>query len=642
MLKKKILPVIASIIFSFIPYYKILEGNFVGYPALKWAWVNYEHWFQFLQGNIHLRELNIFYPYLKSLGFSDSFMIQGIIYSFYRSLFESRELSLVITNLTLAAFFSLGILKIGQLILKNIILSLIFNLLVMTSYFYSITLGGAQTPGYALAVWTIYFGMLAFNKFNNNQTRNRNFTLFLLCLPILALSTWYAAFFIINLSLIYYFLNLILRIDNRESHIPFVKQYFLNYKNLSFSLISIILWSIFIWIYYPVKDIPIRTWEEVLLFLPRIIDFINASSLGGGFLKDFYSLKIFINGNYGGVTPILLILLLILVLLKTKFTKNEKIFLLTMFIWFILILKFNDKYSLYYLFWNFIPGYNSIRDPSRAMVILHIGLLILVIKYYSQILIKKRLIYFIIIIGLILFEQIRFEQPSYKISNYLLEEEEKLHINEIKSQSCSTVFFLRNGFGWWKDQIDGMVFANYFGLRSVNGYSGGIPLNYPNVNDKLPGSFNETLNWIYSYNKFNNICIYDETGIWNLLNEKYYPPIEGTDELYSKESNNNEFWHWSKKEKIKFKTIAIGKNLSQKVFSATIVNNPCKTVSRVDIIINNVRYKFPIEKELDILLQVKDLQNRINLISIETDASACKIENDDRTLYFQIKNVKLS
>jgi hypothetical protein len=640
--KRNIFSVILSVIFSLIPYYQLLKGNFVGYPALKWAWVNYEHWFQFLQGNYQLRELNIFYPYVKSLGFSDAFMIQGFIYSFYRFTIESRELSLVITNLTLAIFFSLGILKIGQLILKNTVLAVIFNFLVMTSYFYAITLGGAQTPGYALAVWTIYFGIRAFNNSNNFQISSRYFRLFLISLPILALSTWYAAFFIINLSVLYYLLKSILDFHSGESFTDFIKKYVLNYMNLIYFLLSIILWTIFLWIYFPVKDIPIRTWEEVLSFLPRIIDFINASGLEGGFLKGLYSLNIFKNGNYGGITPFLFLLILLLVILKTRFTKSEKIFFLTMMVWYIFIVKFNNQYSFYYLFWKFIPGYNSIRDPSRAMIIFHIGILLIVLKYYSQILIKKRLLYFVILIGLIFFEQIRFEQPSYKIRNYLLEKNEIINSSEIDSQSCSTIFFLRNGYGWWKDQIDGMVFANYFGLRSVNGYSGATPINYPNINDKLPGSFTETLNWIYSNNKFNNICIYDENGIWNLLNDKYYPPIEDSDDLYSKESNSDGFWYWTKQKKIEFKTISFGKNLSEKTFVATIINNPCKTVSKADFIINNVKYTFPIDDEIKVTLQVNELSNRINSVSIDTDATACKVENDNRSLYFQIKNVKLS
>ena len=173
----KIYVLIVTIFCGLLPYRTLLQGELIGYPSNQWAWVIYNHWFKFFSREENLRDVNIFYPFSEDLGFTDGFLIQGILYSIFRSIIDSNEAALALVNIAMNISLALAFMFISKSLFRNNLTRIIYIFTVMNSYSLIYTFGGAQGSGYALIAWLLILIQKSFSKQTKLHHRKYYFAL---------------------------------------------------------------------------------------------------------------------------------------------------------------------------------------------------------------------------------------------------------------------------------------------------------------------------------------------------------------------------------------------------------------------------------------------------------------------------------
>jgi hypothetical protein len=236
-----------------------------------------EQWWRFFQGKENLTSTLFFFPSKETVGLTDSFLVQGVIHSFFRLLGFSIINSWSITNIFLLFLGVIGISRAGSHFLKNDTALLGFVLLSSVSYPFVTQLGHIQTLGYLLVFWFVDWYYLI-KKGNANQ-RKRSINLLLISIPLLALSTWYP---FALLLLVFALMCLIELIASKEPLVKKIKSHlkislkgiknFLSSERTSwmFVSISIGLWGLWFRIYEPAfYALKNHTWGEINFYSPR-------------------------------------------------------------------------------------------------------------------------------------------------------------------------------------------------------------------------------------------------------------------------------------------------------------------------------------------------------------------------------------
>lgn len=159
----------------------------------------HEHWFRFLQGKEGWHTLNFFYPVENTLGYSDTFLGTGLVFSLFRFAGLDPYLSLQATLILLATlgFWTIWFwLRKFRQIDAFIAVFCAFLFVIASPVF----IGSRNSHIQLLAVWQIPLGLIllewSLNGFLNGSKRSwLRFCLFTFWLGLFTYSTFYMAFF---------------------------------------------------------------------------------------------------------------------------------------------------------------------------------------------------------------------------------------------------------------------------------------------------------------------------------------------------------------------------------------------------------------------------------------------------------------
>lgn len=655
MLKRKskiILLIAISVAFTLFTYKSIFFGRLLGDPFdSRLHIILHEHWWRWLNGLVSFRDTEFFYPFDRALGYSDVFLIQGIVYSFFRFVGFSLSSSWSITTIGLLLIGNIGWVFIARKFVKSYFLQI---LMVMTfvsslSFVYYFTLN-PNIMGYAYLSWFTLL-IVSISQEKNVLVKNRKISIFITLFLVYALSCWYAAFFVLLILITRIFLESIFgskKINSNKSQYKYnkiIKQYYLQAPPQLF-----LIW-LFVYVYVLVANDPSRSVEQLLENSPRVKYLANGSNvdgtkLSGAFFKQIYlNLGLDFEKELGIGLGIFSILFGIIVAFYGFY---KKIYNLGTFLWiltFVLIyLYFHvwwDRFSFHRLLFELIPGFNSIRYPARFIIIIGFCVIFLIFFSLDRLLkdssLKKGT--FAALIGLIiLVDQSRTSFKGWD-SDILINSELMSQKQEILN-SCDYFYYNFPG-GWWYEQIEAMTFAIQIGVPTVNGYSGAFPPDYPTQNFSSESNPTEIFKWISEIKSDKRGCfVTGRSDIKPLSSDFNVIDFVGFTSLEEKGNNS---WRWAVSSSPYI--YVVSNTFQRKKIEFSLDTSECFPNQIISIYDENNNKLFPdmkIEGETTYRITLDMADKAVKRIQFNTDANKCKLEGDPRNLYFEIKNFTIS
>ncbi len=433
--------------------------------------------------------------------------------------------------------------------------------------------------------------------------------------------------------------------------------------NLLFSLINISLLGLWISIYLPVFKTASasRSWTEVLYHSVSLKELINPEGLNNGiyFLLVKNSQTGLIEERNLGFSIALTSVVIIFGLLiafnfkkwNSKFYKIEtnyqifvKLFLIPTMIVGLIFLKLNEEFSLYKIFWSVIPGLSSIRYPYRFYFILGMLLWIFIfmtIDIYiknNMKTINKTFIY--IIFTLLALDNLKPYYSFWKAEDYLPNPLYKQ--TKFIEENCDYFILDRPG-GWWDDATKAIALSAITGVPTANGQSSGYPESYPVKPQLYEGDVTEMLEWAQFGISSKNGCFVSDS-FTPLTSEPIEPRVETYDGFSPKEGGETDYWSWAtRNDPILFvSTIANSKN---NILDIQIKTPPCLQERELTFVAlpDTQLKKITIDaKSSNYSIQIPPSRYNLTKIQFFTNDEFCKIENDPRDLFFEIKNYKIN
>jgi len=609
--------------------------------------VLHEHWWRWLNGLVELRNTEFFFPFDKSLGFSDVFLVQGILYSLFRLIGQDLPESWTYTTILLLIIGNIGWIHLANRFLKSYFVKILFLISMISSLsFVNYFTLNPNIVGYAFLSWLsfLYFNIKIEEDSKNKQKKG---SILIIVLLIYALSCWYGAFFFVLIIAIKEILDFF-AIKRLRSVLKFkfdfkVFLYFLPIQ-------TFFVW-LFLYIYLPVQNVPIRPVEEMMKNSPRIGYLahggnVRGASLDGSIFKSLYSLLNLDNESelaFGvGIFVTIIALFVGYKYLKDNITNFKALNLvISITIIYIYFLAINDSFSVHKIFFEFIPGFNSIRYPARYVIIVGyfaiFGIHFVLDKLFVKTNSRSLRIFALILLFIISLDQQR---------NSFIGWEKKQFLNTVVLSSKEEIkkncdyFYADFPGGWWYDQITSMTLAMYAGVPTVNGYSGAFPSGYPiePFASEVPPI--EIFRWINQIDKNKRGCIVTEgNGTKQISNKLKIVELYGFTPI---ETNGKVNWRWA----VNPQTFFMFVNYTDKFSTLSFQLNPndCQTVQNFEIteFPNRELFRGSVGNEgrlLEFKLNVQE--DNVSRIEINTDSPACKLEGDPRDLYYEIKNLRV-
>jgi len=613
-----------------------------------------EHWLRVFQDPSNFRDVYFFYPVTNGLGYSDGHLLFSIPYSILRSLNFSLVTAWSITTILVHLVGSLGWILLSRKLLLNFATQIFFVLTMSLSATLVTRIEGLPTSAAGFTLISFVF-LFLYKIFYEKNQKNKFFTLLclVLYLILLALTLWYVAFFAIVHSSIF---SLLFLFHSRKTINLKVILYsfFYNLAKLQ-SLIIVILiiffTSIWLSIYLPVATQPTRPWWEVYKNSSSLKHVFFSSYLNNGFMQYFF--------NFGYSTypeerliglPILLSISFILIFLVFLISKKNlpKINLanfsiinsITALLISLIFMRLGNNFSLFKVFWEFFPGLNSIRAPSRYTIILYFAISILLFVLIDAVYNLQKIVFFIFMF-VISVDQIKPAAPRWNGNEYV----SKSTFNNVTflKQNCE-YFILEIPGGWWNDKAQAIGLAQISNIRSATGGSGGYPRGYPEQRPSDEGDLMGLLAWSnFGLDEKKGCLIIDEVSL-PIKSHNQLPRINIREGFYPVEGNNLVYWSW------------VGQNNAVIYASASKLENPaidiefkiksapCLNEQIIDIYHDNqFLKKISVgQKSQEHILSISNSNHGVNRIEFVSDASPCKIIGDDRELLFELKNYKVS
>ena len=640
--------IVASLVTTLFTYRSIFNGKLLGDPFdARLQLVLHEHWWRWFNGLVEFRNTEFFYPYKTALGYSDVFFSQGIIYSLFRYLDFGLAESWMNTNILFLLVGNLSWVLISLKFLKKFYFQL---LLVVTScmslsFVYYFTLNPNMVGYSFLPYFFLFFKSIESEKdFDKKQFKSG---LFIILFLIYALSCWYGAFFVAIIIIVKKFIDFLMEFSKRKN-LKFNFLMKLNWKIIGVLLpIQLFLLWLFYYVYISVADQPSRPSEEMLRNSPRLNFLPNGAGVNGGYLSGSFLKNLYIQFGLDkeneytigiGISVFLIALIIILIyIIRRQFSTDINSFLAAIVICYLYFINFNG-YSLHRIFFELIPGVNSIRNPSRYVVIVGFVAIFLIFYVFEKIFTASRnkLIKSLIIIFTILVVLDQYRAPfigwdkSQLINTDLMAKKDEIVAN------CDYFYYDKPG-GWWYDQIEAMTFAIQAGVPTVNGYSGAFPPEYPTepFNSQTPPL--KIFDWIEKIDKDLRGCFIAGSIPIKYFNQQLISiDMVGFTNL---ETNGKVSWQWAVSPNPYIFIINYSKN--KLIINFELYNSKCSPKSEIRITEDGVKdiYQGIIKSEGLKFSHTLDFSNavvkRIELIS---KLDACKVDNDPRDLFFEMKN----
>jgi len=641
--------VVFAIALTLFTYRPIFSGELIGDPFdSRLMIVIHEHWWRWFSGLVEFRDLGFFYPYDKALGYSDTFLFPGIIYSIFRFLKFGLAESWTIATFIVLIIGNLGWVVIANKFLKTTVIKLFFIATIVLSFSFTAYFSiNPNIVGYSLISWFALL-IVAIERERNTLKKQRKITIFVILLEIYALSYWYAAFFVGIIVLVRLLIGLALK-----RKIKHLKRQMFDFKKLdklwivTFPVILFFSW-LFYFIYISIAGEPFRSKSEMLQNSPTPLMLLNSGSptqygLNNSFFENFYKFLGFnstFEKNIGLGFAVTLVGIVSITYLVRRANKIEKIWLISVIITYLYFAKLNNNLSIHSLIFDSLPGINSIRYPARFVVILGFFLIFMSFKLIDN-KIRHRNSYslkisLVFLASILLLDQIRGAFIGW--DKELLSNKNLISQSQEIKNNCDFFYFSHPG-GWWSSQIEAMVFSSQIGVPTVNGYSGAFPKHYPFQSWNSDSGSNEILAWIATIDSKERACYISDVGNFeHSVTDKTYIDFVG---FTPSETNGTVSWNW-----------AVNKNPYLYTFSSEgkyvrvtfeIETSPCFENQLITIeeapsgkILQQIEVKSSQQIKLD--LDYEDVYSKRILFS--TDADVCEIEGDPRGLYFNLKNLE--
>jgi hypothetical protein len=642
---------LANVGFTLFTYRSIFSRKLLGDPFdSRLHIILHEHWWRWFNGLVSFRDTEFFYPFDKALGFSDVFFTQGIIYSIFRFIGFGLPTSWTLTTILLLIIGNIGWVFVARKYIKNYVLQifLVLTLVSSLSFVYYFTFN-PNIVGYSYLSWIALF-MSSIIEEKNSKKKNRKVSIFISLLLIYALSCWYGAFFVILIIIARALLEAIFNYDSFMQNVKKIK-FIQNIRQYLIQIpIQIFLVWLFIYVYVSVVNQPKRPTDELFRNSPRIHLLPNGSNvdgtkLSGSIFKDIYLLLgLDFEKEYGigiGVLTLVLgIFVFVYGIVKKLFSKNQKLWILTFLIVYLYFVVFAERFSLHQLFFENVPGFNSIRCPSRYVILLGF-FIIFGIFYTFDAMIKKSIkikIGVIFLSLILLFDQYRSPfkgwDPEVLINTDLMSQKEEIKKN------CDYFYYDFPG-GWWYDQIEAMTFAIQVGVPTVNGYTGAFPVGYPTESFTSNEEPLKIFDWISKIDPQKRGCfVTGRSEIKSLNGEFDSIDFIGFTEL---ETNGSASWRWAVSPNPYL--YILSNSDKKKEISFTLNTSQCNPVQEISILDGqgntiNPDKKVTNSSEFQVEIDLRDAV--ISRIQIITDSGGCQLGTDPRNLFFEIKDFKIS
>jgi hypothetical protein len=610
--------------------------------------VLHEHWWRWFNGLVELRDTEFFYPYNTALGYSDVFLVQGVIYSVFRFFNQDLANSWTFATLLLLIIGNLGWVFVANKYIKIFVVRFLFILTITSSLsFVNYFTLNPNIVGYSYLSWLSLF-YLNIRSEKKAKIRTRKWAIFILIILIYALSCWYGAFFLVFTLFIKELISLV--VEKRKIRIHFDKS---NFKAVvPFIPLQIFFAWLFYYIYISVSNQPYRPTDEMIRNSPRLQLLpnggnVNGAELNGSFFRVVYEK---LNLNYeqeytigiGFFVFVFSIIFLIKFLRNNLKTPSNLTWISSILISYFFFIVFGNNLSIHKFFFENVPGFNSIRCPSRYVILVGFFAIFGIFYLIDQLFIKnKGYLIRASLLSILLVLLIDQQRSPYKgwDKQQLVNTDLNSQIEEIKL-NCDYFYYDYPG-GWWYDQIEAMVFSSKIGIPTVNGYSGAFPPNYPTepFNSEKPPL--KIFDWIEKIDKTERGCFVTGRTPVRILNKDLlsvdlvgFTPVE---------TMGKNYWQWAVSPNPYMFII----NYSKKDIILNFEIQPSKCLKALDLKIVEVPEKVIFENNLtakganfDIKIDFNDdIVKRIELI---TSAEGCKLDGDPRILYFEIKNLTVN
>jgi len=495
-----------------------------------------EHWFDVFSGKQAIRDLPIFYPVEKTLGYSDALFGYALPYSIFRffgiDMFSSYKFTLILLHIlgSLCLFYLLK-----QKFRFGFAVSAIATIICAYANSYSIKSIHTQLFFFSAVPCLVICIMTFFDKYplGNKRIIYGILSLFWVCLILM--SSYYVGFFILFFIIIMLIVYIIIHYKHKDNLIyqiiRFIRE---NPKEfILYFLVGLVFIAPFFWIYFPVLLIYTEgfNWEAVSPMLPQWFDFINTSTLNvlwGGMLQAIIpdlSVRPYaweLSSGFPIITFTLLILSIVFIVFRHRVkpelncivNKSDHqinndytliyVLAISILIVFFLLLKV-DGFSLWWVINKFVPGAKSIRAVSRFLLFLSLPASIVIGFYLKTKLSRinsgplKAIVISIILVVLILDNTIKNGWMSFW---------NKTEMNEILNEvpcpprGCKVMFLIGNDStrADYNYQLDSWMIAEKYGLKTINGYSGLVPKGWEGVQKIKSLDYLDFVNaWIEKY-----------------------------------------------------------------------------------------------------------------------------------------------
>ena len=641
-----------SISYTLFTYKSIFQGKLLGDPFdSRLQIVLHEHWWRWFNGLVGFRDTEFFYPFDKALGYSDVFLTQGIVYSFFRFIGFTLSSSWSITTIGLLLIGNLGWVFIAQKFVKNYVLQILMVLTFVSSlsFAYYFTLN-PNIMGYSFISWFALF-IINISKEKNKLVKNQKISIFTTLFIIYALSCWYAAFFLGLVLTIRLLLEAVFRSKEFNFSLSqhglrnLAKQYYLQ------APIQLFLIWLFVYVYVLVANDPLRSVNELLENSPRVSYLANGSSadgtkLSGSFFKQLYlNLGLDFDKEFGiglGLfTTFFGLLSLGYIIYNRLFSLSKYLWICAITFVYIYFLVWEDKFSIHKFLFESIPGFDSIRYPARYVIFIGFSLILLIFFILDQIVkdsnFKKKSLIFLVG-SLIFIDQYRASFKGWD-SDTLVNIELMKQKQDIIT-SCDYFYYDFPG-GWWNEQIEAMMFSIQIGVPTINGYSGAFPPNYPIEAFNSTSEPLQIFRWINEISPEKRGCLVTgRTKIISLNSKSESVEFVG---FTGEEKKGSSTWRWANSSSPYLYIYSRENSLRNLKFS--LKTSSCfenQTIRITDSQNKLLVEETIVEEEKNYDLKVDLSNNFVKIIQFNTDAQVCKVKGDPRDLYFEIKNFSIS
>lgn len=505
-----------------------------------------EHWYHVFCGKESINTLSMFYPVENTLSYTDMLLGFSIPYSILRvlgiNMFVANKVVLIATHFFGSYCLLFLLIKIYKLQCPSAFIG------VVTFSFangYAVRIGHTQMMALSFVPFLLILLSLTVKEFENTKKRRNYFLFFITMYALLAYTGWYTFYFFSIFAMIFMVIEFIMFWRYKRGGIK--EKWKLIQKFIpglvGYMIYFVVLMIPFLYWYLPTSKMSgNRSWTEVVFYSPEIADVINVSSNNwfmGKFIEklNFSGFRNKGEGELAAGFSIVLIALVIFYIYSLLKRWNEKkasgeldsklIFLAGFsisLVFSVLLIVNSAGMSLWYFIYKLLPGAGSLRALSRwwFFLLLPIGILLSLLTDYNNDKHKVNKNYKLVYIAAALLWFSNIYAGNISNWNYKSEQEFILGI-PAPPEGAKVIAWSDSGTDTqanWSQQLDAWMVADYYGIKTVNGYSGMAPLGFKLEDISSDEYFVNLLQWKIQHEINEDIYVYDRaTTEWSILQQ---------------------------------------------------------------------------------------------------------------------------